>query len=113
MLKLLQKISLKSLLKYSIASVILVIPLYPKFPILTVPGTYVAIRAEDFLVTFLALVFVLYFVKTNKKLFFKDKLHQAIFLFITVGLISVLSGVFLTQTVSLQIGLLHWARRIE
>lgn len=100
-------------LKYSVAAVLLIIPLYPKFPILTVPGTYVAIRAEDFLISILGVVFFFYFLKTSKKEFFSDKVHLAIFIFILSGLVSLIGAIFLTQTVSWQIGLLHWARRVE
>jgi hypothetical protein len=36
-----------------------------------------------------------------------------IFLFWVVGLICVLSGIFITKTAGLSIGILHWVRRIE
>lgn len=101
-----------SFFKWGIATLLLAIPLYPKFPIFNVPGTYVAIRAEDFIIAILFSVYLLFVLK-NYKNFFEDRLNQAIFLFIIIGLISLIAGVFLTQTVSAHIGFLHWARRVE
>src|SRR3990167_4334987 len=88
------------------------IPLYPKFPLFNVPGTYVAIRMEDFLI---ALVTVWWLIATypgiNK---FLDKtLTKAVLLFWGIGLLSLFSGIFLTQTVSWHLGLFHWLRRVE
>jgi hypothetical protein len=37
-------------LKYATAALLLVIPLYPKFPLFFLPGTQVAVRLEDFLI---------------------------------------------------------------
>lgn len=113
MQKLLSKISIGTLLKYGAASLILVVPLYPKFPVFNVPGTYVAVRAEDFLLSIMGCIWLVYFWRSDKREFFKDKLNIAIFLFIWVGLLSLLSAFFLTQTAQVPIGILHWARRIE
>ena len=51
---------LNSLYKYAVAALFIFIPLYPKFPLFNVPGTYVAIRAEDF---FIGVVFGLLVLK--------------------------------------------------
>lgn len=98
--------------KWGLAVILLAVPLYPKFPVFNIPGTYVAVRAEDFIIAIL-LFFFLDYVLRNFKSFFTDRINQAIFLFILAGLISLLSGVLITQTVSPHIGFLHWARRIE
>lgn len=113
MQKLLQLSNLSSVLKYGVATLLLVIPLYPKFPIFSIPGTYVAVRAEDFLLFVLTLFWLIYLAITNVKEFAKDKLSLALFLFITAGLLSLLSAFFITQTASVSIGVFHWARRIE
>lgn len=105
--------SLKYFLKYGVMTILLAVPLYPKFPIFNLPGTYVAIRAEDFLIVALTFCWLIYFAKSNKKQFFNDKINIAIFLFIWVGLLSVISAIFLTQTVTPALGILHWVRRIE
>lgn len=102
----------KSILKWIIAVLLLAIPLYPKFPIFNIPGTYVAIRAEDFLVVITGLFLALEIIK-NPKLFLGDRINQALLLFFAVGFFSVLAGVFLTQTVTTHLGFLHWMRRIE
>lgn len=98
--------------KYLIAAVIVIVPLFPKFPLISVPGTYVAIRFEDLILLLLGIVT---FVKIvfNLKTFLRDKITRAVLLFIGVGLISVLSGVFVTKTIGLSLGILNVARRIE
>jgi len=98
--------------KYLIAAVLIVVPLFPKFPLINIPGTYVAIRFEDIILALLA-VLTLIKVLPDLKSFLKDELVQAFLIFFGVGLFSVAAGVFLTQTVGLQLGLFHWLRRIE
>lgn len=110
-----QKLSLwfkESLPKYLLAAVVIIVPLFPKFPLFAVPGTYVAVRFEDLLLLILGIIT---FVKiiTNLKTFFKDEITIAFIIFFTVNLVSLLSGVLLTKTVSLQLGLLNYARRLE
>jgi len=107
LLRLSEKIS-----KYLIAAVLIIVPLLPKFPLVKVPGTYVAIRFEDILMFFLALILIPKFIVDFKKIW-KDKIASSILIFFTVTFISLLAGTFLTQTVELRLGLLHWARRIE
>jgi hypothetical protein len=99
--------------KYLTAILLLTIPLYLKFPIFSIPGSYVAIRIEDFLLSIGAVIVFLSFIRTDKSSFFKDRFNQAIMLFLAAGLISVLSGTFVTHTISPSVGILHWARRIE
>lgn len=90
------------------------IPLYPKFPLLNVKGTFVAVRLEDFLIALLAMGWIVYlYVSRQIKDFFKDRLNQALLLFFLIGAISLFSAVFLTQTVAFSLGLLHYFRRVE
>ncbi len=109
-----KKLSLLSekLSKYIIAAVLIVVSLLPKFPLIKVPGTYVAIRAEDVLMLVLALMLIPKFITDFGKIK-KDKIFTAILIFFVVTFISLISGAFISQTVQLKIGLLHWARRIE
>ena len=102
----------KDIFKYGIAAILIVIPLYPKFPFLRIPGTYVAIRIEDFLIFFLALFFVLFFIKEFPTLL-RNRLESSILAFILVGLVSLFSAILVTKTVSPSIAVLHWLRRIE
>ena len=99
-------------LKNLITALLIVIPLYPKFPSIRIPGIYVSIRLEDFLILFTLLVFALP-ILSNIKQILKEKLSVAIILFLTIGLVSTLSGIFVTQTVVPTISLLHLFRRVE
>jgi hypothetical protein len=90
------------------------IPLYPKFPLLNVPGTFVAIRIEDFLI---ALVLILWGLKVilSKKVLtvFSEQLNKTILIFFFIGLVSIFSAIFLTKTVEPTLSLFHFLRRIE
>src|SRR3989339_341099 len=98
--------------KALITALLVFIPLYPKFPSLRLMGVYVSIRLEDFLILF-TFLFFLYPIIKNFKSIFEQKITRAIVLFLFIGLISTISAIFLTQTVSSGIVLLHWFRRIE
>lgn len=98
--------------KFFVTAILLTIPLYPKFPFLRIPGTYVSIRLEDFLIA-LTLLFLAPVAIKNLKELFGNKVIRSILLFLTVGLVSLISGLYLTQTVSFNIGLLHYLRRVE
>jgi len=96
----------------SILVLLIAIPLYPKFPLQTVEGTWVAIRVDDILVLF---AFFVWFVKQalskfpirNKKIFW-------FFIFFwLIGLLSSLSAIFITDFVNPKLVFLHWIRRIE
>lgn len=102
----------ESILKFGIVALLLVIPLYPKFPLFEVPGSYVSIRAEDFLISILGVCWFAHVIRT-KALFFRDEICKNLVLFFAAGLLSVVSAVLLTQTVLPHIGLLHWGRRVE
>lgn len=107
-----KKINLNSVLKYLIASLLVIIPLYPKFPFIRIPGIYVSVRLEDFLVAALALV-SFYVLLPRVKFLLKDNLIRAILIYFLVGFTSLLSGIFLTKTVELSVGFFHFFRRIE
>ena len=98
--------------KYAVAAVLVIVPLLPKFPLIKVTGTYVAIRFEDVLMLFLALLLIPKFAVDFRKIF-RDKITASIFLFFAVTFVSVIAGAVLTQTLQIKLGLLHWARRIE
>ncbi|OGD86945.1 hypothetical protein A2Z23_01635 [Candidatus Curtissbacteria bacterium RBG_16_39_7] len=100
------------ILKVLILAIIFVIPLLPKFPLFQIPETSVAIRFEDFLIAVSAVIWFFYF-RPRKKEFFKDNLNLAILLYLFVGVVSLLSSIFITQTVSPHLGLFHYLRRIE
>lgn len=105
-------ISTKIILKYITAALVLMVILYPKFPFIRIPKTFVSVRLEDFLFLFAGLL-LFSIILPKLRFFFQDRLNQNIFLFLLVGLISLLSGIFVTQTVTPHIGFLHWLRRVE
>jgi len=104
--------TLDSLPKYLLAAILIIVPLYPKFPFINVPGTYVAIRFEDLLLLFLGAVTVIKIVP-NLRRFLKDPIVISLLLFFCIGFISAISGAFLTKTIPISIGLIHVVRRIE
>lgn len=90
------------------------IPLYPKIPLINVDNTFVAIRWEDFLIALTASTWAIYLVLSNKlREFLKDRLTQALLLFFFIGFISLISAIFLTHTISSNLGFLHLLRRVE
>lgn len=100
-----------TIFKYLVAAIILVVPLYAKFPFIKIPGTFVSIRAEDFLIAITSF-FLIFYIKDVFE-FFKSKMSMSILLFLAIAFTSLLSAVFITKTVVLHIGLLHFVRRIE
>ena len=88
------------------------IPLYPKFPLINVKGTYVAIRLEDFLIA-IAIFWWLVVTLPKLKSFLSQTLTKSILLFWVIGLLSLFSGIFLTLTTVPHLGFLHYLRRIE
>lgn len=98
--------------KYLIAAVLIIVPLLPKFPLVKIPGTYVAIRFEDILMLSLAINLIPKFILDFKKIW-KDKILSSMLIFFIVTFVSLMAGAFITQTADLRIGFLHWARRIE
>lgn len=102
----------KNLLKYGVAAILMVIPLYPKFPLIFVPGTWVAIRLEDFLIAAISFVWLFTFFR-ERKIFFKESLNRIIFGYFAIGFLSLASAVLITKTVTPYIGFLHTIRRVE
>lgn len=101
-----------SYLKYATGLLLLVIPLYPKFPFIAVPGTYVAIRLEDFLIAALlsGWFLILLWRRTN---IFKDPLVVAVTWFFIAVFLSAINAVLVTKTVVPYIAILHALRRVE
>lgn len=111
MQKLLQVFNSK-LTKILITALLIVIPLYPKFPAIRMPGIYVAIRGEDFLILLSVLLFSIPLI-INIKSVLKERMSRSILIFLFIGLVSTLSGIFLTQTTTVNVSLLHFFRRVE
>lgn len=88
------------------------IPLYPKFPLFSVPGTYVSVRVEDVLIAVVILWWLIATYPSWKKILNLAE-TEAFVVFWAVGLLSLFAGIFLTQTVTPHLGFLHFLRRIE
>ncbi|EKD90127.1 MAG: hypothetical protein ACD_32C00014G0020 [uncultured bacterium] len=90
------------------------IPLYPKFPLFNIKGTFVAVRIEDFLIALTIGLWISY-ILINKKLsvVLKDNTNKAILLFFSIGILSLFSALFLTHSITPHIGVLHFLRRVE
>lgn len=107
-------LSIEKLLFYLTLFLFAFIPLYPKFPLVNVPGTFVAIRLEDVFIALTVALWIIYLGLSNRwKNFFKDKLYQAILLFFFIGLVSTISAIFLTHSVTPHLSILHFLRRVE
>ena len=98
--------------KYILAGLLIAIPLYPKFPFLTVPGTYVSIRLEDIFLAATLLLMAPYLYSKYREILTKP-VEKAIALYLFVGGVSLISAIILTQSVQIHIGILHLLRRIE
>jgi len=97
---------------YLIPLILILIPIYPKFPLLGVGGSFVSIRLEDLVLAAVYLVWVIWAIKQRlwKKI---TPIQKSIILYWMIGLVAVFSGIFLTKTTTLSLGLLHFVRRIE
>ncbi len=88
------------------------IPIYPKFPLLGISGSFVAVRLEDFLILFVVGSWGL---QNRNRLaeLLKKPVNRAIALYLLIGFFALFSGIFLTRLVDIKVGLLHAFRRVE
>jgi len=95
-----------------LAILIIFIPLYPKFPLFSVTGTYVAIRLDDIVV---ALCFIFWFIHQIKNHFpiFKLKITPLFLAYFIAIFISTLNAILIFQTTSASILFLNAFRRFE
>ncbi|MCB9812825.1 MAG: O-antigen ligase family protein [Pseudomonadales bacterium] len=107
----------KNLLLILSSLLLIVIPLYPKLPLFDViPGYIVRVRLEDFLILFT--IIVLFIQAVRKKVTLKTPLTKIIVAYAVVGLLSTISGIFLTKTIPMtQVhvlkSFLHYLRYLE
>jgi len=103
----------KDIFFWGIGFLLIFIPLYPKFPLLPVSGTYVHVRLEDIFVAILLGLFIVHLLVKKDFSILKKNITKLAFLYFGIGLLSVLSGVFITKNIVPHLALLHWVRRIE
>ena len=105
---------LNLLIFYLILFLFAFIPLYPKFPLINISGTFVAIRIEDIVIALVVSLWGFHIVfSKHLKSILEDKVNKALILFFFIGLISTFSAIFLTHSVISHISILHFLRRIE
>lgn len=109
----LSKLIENRLLFFGIAFLLFFIPLYPKFPLFAVSGTYVSIRLEDIFVALVAVLFGLWVLLKRDFSFLKWNLTRIILLYFGIGLLSIVSGIFITKNIVPHIAFLHFLRRVE
>lgn len=107
-----KRILFQKILFWLLVGLIIFIPLYPKFPLFNVPGTYVTVRLEDFFIIIVLLLWGICQFKYNKRLV-AQPLFQAFILFWFIGFVSLLSALLITDSVVPHLGILHWGRRLE
>lgn len=103
---------LNNLIFYALIGLSVFIPLYPKFPLAEVTGTYVAVRLEDLLILALVVMWGLVNITKVRKIL-SLTVTQVFLLFWFIGFASVVSGILLTNTIEPHLGFLHFFRRIE
>ena len=111
-----EKLSLKidKFLFVLVAFLFAFIPLYPKFPLVNVAGTFVAIRLEDLFISLAVGLWVIKVIISNNITFLlRDKINQAILVFFFIGCVSTFSAVFLTNSVNMHLSFFHLLRRVE
>jgi hypothetical protein len=91
---------------------ILFIPLYPKFPLIGVSDTYVAIRLDDIIVAFAILVWFIYQIK-HKFPVFKLKITKLFIFYFLAIIASAITAFFVYKTTLPNILLLNLFRRFE
>ncbi|MCC6711641.1 MAG: O-antigen ligase family protein [Candidatus Pacebacteria bacterium] len=93
------------------------IPLYPKIPLFDIlPGYIVRVRVEDMLIAIAGIIWLVQLAR--KKITWKSPLFKMIGSYVAVGFFSLLSAIFITQTVPLELlhigkSALHFFRYIE
>ena len=105
----------ENILEILVGFLLIFIPLYPKFPLIDLPQTWVYIRLEDFLVALTVGIWLLQLVR--KKISINVSLALPILVYWIIGGISLVYAVFVLNTnspiFSPYLGVFHYLRRIE
>ncbi len=95
-----------------IAILILFIPLYPKFPLTNVNGTYVAIRLDDIVIGISVLIWLIYQI-IHKFPVLKLKITKLFLVYFMAIIASFITALLIYQTEPTNILILHLMRRFE
>lgn len=99
-------------LRIILAVLIIFIPLYPKFPLANVSGTYVAIRLDDFIIAFAFLCWFLYQLK-NRFPVFRSKITWLTFTYFAAITASLAYALLISRTDPVDVLFLNFLRRFE
>lgn len=105
-------ISQTKIFRIVVATLIIFIPLYPKFPLLGVSQTYVAIRLDDIVIALSILVWAVYQLRHHFPLF-HQKANFLIFAYFVAIILSTITALLVFQTDSAALLLLNLFRRFE
>lgn len=101
-----------NILRPILAILIIFIPLYPKFPLSNIVGTYVAIRLDDYIVATAILIWLVY--QLNHRFpILKEPITKLVFAYYLAIIASFITAIFIYHTDPPQILLLHLLRRFE
>jgi len=104
---------LEKTLFWGVVFLIIFIPLYMKFPLARVAGTFVSIRLEDVIIFILLIILLMYLYITKQiRGIVNNTLYLTIGVFLLIGLFSSFSAVFLSGN-SWHLVALHYLRRVE
>ena len=95
-----------------IAILILFIPLYPKFPLTSVDGTYVAIRIDDIVIAISILIWLIHQI-IHKFPVFKVKITKLFLVYFAAIITSFVTAFLVYQSDPTNILILHLMRRFE
>jgi len=103
-----------NLLKVGVTLLVVTVAVYPKFPVIAVPNTWVYVRFEDFLVSIVGLLWIFQFLR--KKVKITSPLTKPIFVYIIAAGVATGWAVIFKEPNSEffpHLAFLHWLRRIE
>jgi len=101
-----------NILRPVLAILLIFIPLYPKFPLASVSGTYVAIRLDDIIVAIVFMIWLIYQAKNHWPIL-KLKITWLTFTYFAAITASLVYAILISQTDKPTILLLNYLRRFE
>ncbi len=105
-------LALKNNFFWLLLALMVFIPLYPKFPLVPVAGTYISIRLEDLLIAILSAIWFAIKISQIKNIL-RQPIFRIIVIFWILGFLSYISAYYITFTINPSLGFLHLLRRVE
>jgi hypothetical protein len=89
------------------------LPIYPKIGLVSVPGTYIPVRADDILIAILGVLWLLSLIAARRRPNLPPLIVVAAAAWIAATLVALLVGSLLLGSIALGTGLAFWAKPIE